>query len=162
MRIALIVAATATGGFIWFTGRALPPMVASHFAASGAANGFMPRGAYLGVMLVIAVGVPAAVALLSGYALTRPGARINLPNREHWLAPERRGQTIAFLQGQIALFSMALMAFLAFGHYLVVRANLSPSLTLPPGWMALGVALLLACLAAIIISIPLRFRRPPG
>lgn len=43
---ALLLLLFALGAFVWLTAEALPPVVASHFSASGAADGFMPRKTY--------------------------------------------------------------------------------------------------------------------
>jgi uncharacterized membrane protein len=113
-----------TGGavFVWLTSASLPPVVASHFDASGVANGSMARTVYVRFMLALIVGLPALFALIS-YAIATPGARVNLPNRDYWLAPERRPQTVSYLRTHLARFSMVLVVFLCYVHWLVVRAN---------------------------------------
>ena len=83
----------------------------------------MPRGLYIRFTLAFVVGLPALLVAVSRFALGRPGARINLPNRDYWLAPERRDQTIAYLRTLLARFSAALVVFLCYVHWLVVRAN---------------------------------------
>ncbi|MCJ0765750.1 DUF1648 domain-containing protein [Variovorax terrae] len=130
--------------FIGATGRGLPAVVASHFDASGAANGFMPRGAYLLLMLAVVVGVPLAVVVGSGRALDRPGARINLPHRDHWLAPGRREETVAFIRRQLARFGILLVVFLCYTHWLVVRANGVSPPRLPLLWFVAGLGFFLA------------------
>jgi hypothetical protein len=91
----LFVACAAV--FVWVTGLTLPNLVASHFGAEGAANGFMPRSFYIGFMLVVIIGLPALLVVVTWFALGSSSARINLPNRDYWLAPERRTETLATL-----------------------------------------------------------------
>jgi uncharacterized membrane protein len=116
----LLVAGGAV--FVWLTAAALPPVVASHFDASGVANGAMPRSFYTRFMLALMIGLPVLFAVISR-AIAMPGARINLPNRDYWLAPERRDQTISYLRTHLARVSMVLVVFLCYVHWLVVRAN---------------------------------------
>lgn len=93
----LVVVLVIAAGFIMLSGQSLPPVVASHFAAGGNANGFMPRNAYIGLMLFVAVGVPFLLALTHSSLRFIPPHRINLPNRDYWLSPERTDETFAFL-----------------------------------------------------------------
>jgi hypothetical protein len=117
---ALLVAGAAV--FVWLTAASMPPVVASHFDASGVANGSMPRGFYIRFMAGLIVALPALLAITS-YSIGRPNARINLPNRDYWLAPERRDQTIAYLRQYLMRFGAMLVVFLCYVHWLVVRAN---------------------------------------
>ena len=162
MQILVVMLAMAAGVFVWFTGQAMPPIVASHFNAAGIANGFMPRAAYLGLMMVLVAAVPLVTMVMSGVALSKPGARINLPNRDYWLAPERRAGTIAFLQAHMAGFSALLVVFLAYGHWLVVRANLSGAQQLQAGWMQAGLCVFIGATILWIVLLIARFRRPAG
>ena len=46
-----------------------------------------------------------------------------LPNREHWLAPQRRDATFAFISAHERWFAAGVALFLADVHWLVVQAN---------------------------------------
>ncbi len=130
---ALVVLLAIAAVFILLSGRSLPPVVASHFAASGRPDGFMPRTAYLGLMLFITVAVPLLLALGLSSVRFVPPRYFSLPNREYWLAPERRDETFAFIHGHGMYLSALLTAFLCFVHWLVVRANqLQPPRFSPP------------------------------
>ena len=109
--------------FVVLSGSALPPLVASHFAASGTADRFMPRVAYLVFMVGATVGVPLVLVLSHGLLRFVPPRFINLPNREYWLAPERSAATVAFLRSHSVRFASLLVVFLCFVHWLVVKAN---------------------------------------
>lgn len=109
--------------FVWHTSDGLPPLVASHFGTSGTANRFMPRTFYVRFMLAIVLGLPTILTLVTWRTLVSPKARINIPNRDYWLAPERRAETIAFLRAGLLWFGVLLVAFLCFAHWLVVLAN---------------------------------------
>jgi hypothetical protein len=130
--------------FVWLTSQSLPDVVASHFGAAGAADGFMTRDFYLRFMLAFAVGLPLLIFVVPYFALGRSGARINLPNREYWLAPERRAETVAFLRAHAVGFAVTLAVFLCYVHWLVVRANAvqPPHLSAPALIAGLAVFLL--------------------
>lgn len=142
----LFVAVAAA--FVWLTSMRLPSMVASHFADSGAANGFMPRGVYAWFMLALVVGLPAFMVGLTWVSIANPKARINVPNKDYWLAPERRAETIEFLRTGILWFGFMLVAFLCYVHWLVVLANRVQPAQLANTWFIGG---LVAFLAALLV-----------
>jgi uncharacterized membrane protein len=161
LRSALLVAGAAA--FVWLTSLSLPDAVASHFGAGGYANGFMPRGPYVGLMLAVVVGVPALLTIVTYFRLDGPRARINLPNRDYWLAPERRAETVSYLRGQLTWFGAVLVVFLCYVHWLVVRANS----VRPPRLSTTGISVALAAFAMFVVLwtrlLLRRFRiRPSG
>jgi len=121
LRFVLLIAGAAA--FVWLTSLSLPDVVASHFGASGQANGFMSRDAYVGLMLACVAGLPTLLTVVSNLGLDAPKARINLPNRDYWLTPERRGETVSYVRAHLARFAAVLVVFLCYVHWLVVRAN---------------------------------------
>lgn len=143
--LAFLVLLVCAAAFVWWSSRQLPELVASHFDSAGRVNGHMPRAAYLALMLAITVVVPLMLVVIPRAAFTRPGARINLPNREYWLAPERRAATIRFLARQTSAFAWIVVLFLCYVQWLVVRAN---SLT-PP---ALNSRALTSALVVFLVS----------
>ena len=109
--------------FVWRTSHGLPALVASHFGASGVANGFMPHDFYVRFMIAFVIGLPTLMVFVTGHVLGSPNARINLPNADYWLAPERYAETIAFLRAGLVWFGVLLVTFLCYVHWLVVIAN---------------------------------------
>ena len=101
----------------------MPSVVATHFGSSGAPNGwqsqpafFTMEGVLLAVGLFLAFGVPQLIGAL-------PVMMLNVPNKEFWLAPERREQTLAFFKAQFAWFGCAFLAFMLVVNNLVFSAN---------------------------------------
>jgi uncharacterized membrane protein len=101
----------------------MPPVVATHFGSSGAANGWQTQSQFftlevvlLGVSLLLAFGIPRLIAAL-------PISMLTVPNKEYWLAPGRRDETLAFFKAQFAWFGCAFLAFLLVINQLVYRAN---------------------------------------
>ena len=101
----------------------MPPVVATHFGSSGAPNGWQTQSQFfilevvlLGVSLLLAFGIPRLIAAL-------PISMLNVPNKEYWLAPGRRDETLAFFKAQFAWFGCIFLAFLLVINQLVYRAN---------------------------------------
>jgi len=146
------------GLFIWRSGDLLPERIASHFVASGAANGFMPRTSYLAAMLLAGVLVPAVLGELIG-ALARLGGSARIPNRDYWMAPERRERSLAWMQSHARWFGCLLSAFICYVHWLVIEANrLQPPLLAPHRIVPALVVFVLGALAWGV-SLQLRFLR---
>ena len=145
--------------FVWLTSVRLPTLVASHFGSSGAATGFMRYGFYVCFMLAFVVGLPPLLVVTTWLALSGKKARINLPNKAYWWAPERRAETIAFLRSGILWFATTLVAFLCYVHWLVVVANEVQPAHLANSWFVGG---LVGFLAGVFIWLKVflgRFRR---
>ena len=157
--VPLLILIGLAAGFIWHTGRSLPQSVASHFDFSGAPNGFTSRLFYVRSMLAFAVVVP----LLLNFAMSRllriPNARINMPNRDYWLAPERRASTIALLLQLMNVFAALLVIFLCYVHWCVVRANLAQPPALHNTWFLSGFGVFMFSVIAWMVALRRRFRR---
>jgi hypothetical protein len=76
----------------------LPPIVASHFDAAGAPNGWSTRPVYALVLVGIGILLPlATVGLIT--RLTRDGpASLNIPARDYWTRPEHAGRAVALVR----------------------------------------------------------------
>lgn len=123
MNAALLVLMALAIGFVTTTTQSLPNVVASHFNASGVANGFMERQSYLVIMLAVIVGLPGLMVLnVTGFSKI-PVGMINIPHREHWLAPERSALTLQILKSFMTVLACCIVIFLSFVHWLVVLAN---------------------------------------
>ncbi|MCE9658367.1 MAG: hypothetical protein K8R60_07390 [Burkholderiales bacterium] len=161
MRPVLILSAVAGVVFVWLSGEALPEVVASHFSASGAASGFMSRGAYLESMLALVVVLPFVVALSGRLASLLPPRFVNLPNKAYWLAPERQAATLHTLSQRTGWLAVFLLAFLCFVHWLVVQANIGSTKALPQVPFFIGLALLLVGTLGWAIALHRRFGNVP-
>ena len=138
---------------------ALPSRMASHFGASGVADGFMPRDGFM-TMMALTCSVPVVlVAVLPPLLRLMPTGLINLPNREYWLSPERREGSLARLVAWLAWFAVPLAAFLALVVELTIRANVTSG-GLDMRVFGVGVGLYVAAMAALVISMYRDFRLP--
>jgi uncharacterized membrane protein len=154
--VGLLVFAAA---FLLYTTESLPDRVASHFGGSGAANGFMSRDDYRLFMLAFCVVLPLGLVGLMIAVFRSARGHVRLPNADHWLAPERRRQTMDFLEMQAVKFGSMLVAFLCFVHWRVLVANAMqpPHLSSTP--FIAGLAAFVLAIAVWQWRLYVRFRR---
>ena len=139
-----LLAIAASAAVIATTSADLPPLVASHFAAGGAASGSMPRADYRVLMLTLSVVMPAAI-ILALAVLPRVAPRlVNVPNARAWFAPPHRA------------------AFICAVHLLVVRANAVVPARLDADALGGVVGAFMLAIAAWAIALIVRFRKPPS
>lgn len=136
----LILTAAQIG---WFEPR-LPDQVVSNFDYDGTPNGWTDKGSFLGsftVMMVFTLGLFYAISWL---IRRMAGRGINVPNRDYWLAPERRETTVAHVAHSLEGYGLATYGFLLWTHQLTISANLSvpPSMPAAPFWAGLGAFML--------------------
>lgn len=161
MRRVFLLVLVVAAGFIWFTSGDLPPVVASHFASGGAANGFMGRGTYTAFMVAVVVAVPALIGFSGQLIRLLPLQWINLPNKQYWLAPQRRAATVDSLSSLTVPFALALVVFLSFVHWLVVQANAVHPARLPEGSLFVGLAVFGVAAVLWVVVLFRRFGRVP-
>jgi len=141
-----LVVGSITG--IALTADWLPHQVAGHFAVSGLANGFVAREVYVAMLIGTAIVLPALIAAAMWLSVRRYPDFVNVPNRDYWLAPERREATAAYLIAR-AFWLAALLALLALGlHLLVLQANHQAPVRINPAALAALVAAFVLALAA--------------
>lgn len=125
-------------------GSRLPPMVASHFDASGVADGSMSRANFVLLMAGVAIGLPLAVWSFCTFATAI--APLNVPHGDQWNDPANKPAAVRYLEQWSAWFAAALSLFLTALFALIVRAHLGqggpPSLPLPLLYPLLGLFLL--------------------
>lgn len=148
--------------WIFVLGQQLPPTVASHFSLDGTADGFMPRHTYLGVMTGLVLVIAGMPVLLSRLLHRIPGTLIHLPNRDYWLAPGRRDETLRWLAAHIRGFASLTLLFLCAIHAQVVDANGTPPPRLDERALLAGLAAFMAAMMAWTGVLLVRFRRPRG
>lgn len=153
--VALIIAAY----YVLHTSPTLPPLVASHFDASGTANAFMARDSYGHFMLFMSVGFPLLLVVFMSLVFSYARS-MKVPNGDYWLAPERIAQTRSFLIGRCAWFGAMLSLMMCFVHRLELHANA----LMPPhlaGKQATAVVLgFFLITAGWIFALMVAFRRP--
>ena len=127
----------------------LPETIASHFDASGQANGFMTKNSFFAFETILLVFLTAMFSLIAKWLPKMPDSSVNLPNKDYWLAPERRAQTFAVFDNFFAWLNVAVAAMFVGINQIVLTANLTRKDPNPMTlWIVLG-----AFFALIIILI---------
>jgi uncharacterized membrane protein len=111
----------------------LPDRLASHFSASGIPNGWMTKSQFL--ITYAAMLLPAlAVEFWVPYRMAnKSDAQLRLPNKEYWLAPERRSATFAYFETFFSWYGCALLFVEVFAMSFALRANFDTPPHLPTG-----------------------------
>lgn len=155
-----VLTALGTAQVLYYA-RRLPERVASHFDGAGRPDGWMPRGTYLALEVALLAFLLAIFLGLPRLLHRVPPSLINLPNRDHWLAPERRSETLRALARSMAGLGAGTVAFLLFVFELSHRANLAPGGRLSSAiWAGLG--LFLALTVVWLVALHRRFHVPRG
>ncbi len=159
-RIAFVATLLVAGVFVYMTSQALPDRVASHFGASGLADSFMTRGGYRTFMLCFVVGLPLVIVVSMTAIFRRAGTRMNIPNRDYWLADSRRETTVAFLSNHATLLAIGMTIFLCFVHKLVIDANTRTPPALDNAAIITALVVFLVCVMLWIAWLFFAFRLP--
>jgi hypothetical protein len=149
----------------WFivttTGR-LADVVATHFGGDYLANGFMTRDGYLAFSLAFSTVLPVIVAGAVGLLPRLFPRSVNVPNRDYWLAAERRDATLESIAIRAILLGALLAIFMVGVHWLILQANAAVPPQLPArAFWAMLIAFLVA-FAAWIVAFWSRFRNTAG
>src|SRR5579871_4009359 len=107
----LALAWLAYAVFVWSSAAYLPERVATHFGLHGEPNGWETHAGYIRFSLIFGVAVPAFILGIFSLARVGDGGLMNIPRRDYWLAPERRDETLAFVQRQGAWLASILVVF---------------------------------------------------
>ncbi len=137
----------------------LPPVVASHFNAAGTPNGWQSKEMFFGIYWGVSTLMTIAFYVLPVLLRRLPVSLINLPNREYWLAPERRQKSMASLAVYMHWFGNAIIGLLAGTFQLAIQANLRRQ-NLPSDAMWALLAGFLIFTGAWMVRLYRRFAKP--
>jgi uncharacterized membrane protein len=126
----ILIAATVVQAAYYFP--QLPAEMASRFGPEGEVLQTMSRNGFM----LIHLGVIAVVAaMFGGVPLEHlPNAFIHIPHKAHWLSPERRQDSLAFLQDEIFAVCNATILLLGLIFHWVLQANLMEEPQLNPAF----------------------------
>ncbi len=140
----------------------LPAQVASHFDVAGRPNGWSSKSAYFALQAFIVLVVTICFAAFPAWLEGAPARLVNLPNKDYWLAPERRAATMARVASALTWFGCAGLVFIILVTSLVIDFNLGRERALPavPIWALLGG--IAVCTVLLILRLLYLGRRPPS
>ena len=160
--VALILAQVVLAVAVAISYGTLPEPVATHFDAHGAADAWASRPEY--ATQILGGGALIAALCVAPLYLARrlPDSMIHIPDREYWLAPERRAGTFDRLYAMgLAIAATATGLFVGM-HALTVKANrLRPARIEPAETIAL-VAAFLTVLVGVLYAFRIRPREVDG
>ncbi|MEA3209942.1 MAG: hypothetical protein QOE70_2999 [Chthoniobacter sp.] len=154
------LACLGLAGYVWCSAPQLPERVATHFGLHGEPNGWMSRGGYVQFTIAFGLGLPGFLLLIFALIRAANGKGLNIPNREHWLAPERREETLSFMGRHGAWLACLMVGFFAGLHHLIIVANVSSPPSLPNAQLGLMVSAFLGAVAIWVVVLYRRFSRP--
>lgn len=117
----------------------MPPVVASHFDGAGAANGWSSRTVFFAIYLAMIAVLIGIFIWLPRWSGDRGILRMNIPNRDYWLAPQRRQHTFEFIRRQMIVIGIVHLLLAIYTVQLAILANLQQQPILHSSmWWALG------------------------
>ncbi|PYJ86701.1 MAG: hypothetical protein DME22_04305 [Verrucomicrobia bacterium] len=115
-------------------------VVATHFDLEGRPDIWMDRSTYLFFSMALGIGLPLLLIGLGYFVRFLPVNSIKIPNRNYWLAPERREVTFDFLFRHLLWLACFEAIFMIGVHLLIAHANrqVPPHLSLLLFWGVFG------------------------
>lgn len=138
----------------------LPNRLASHFDASGMPNGWMTKTQFLWMYALLLLPALAIEFWVSHKIANQPDTRLNLPNKEYWLAPERRAETCAYFATFFAWYGCVFLFVVAFAMGLAMRANFDTPVQLPTGPIVSVIVGFVLFNVAAVVALLRRFSMP--
>lgn len=140
----------------------LPGRLASHFAASGMPNGWMTKTQFMWMYGLLLLPALAIEFWVSHQIANRPDSRLRLPNKEYWLAPERRAETYAYFATFFAWYGCVFLFVVVYAMGLAMRANFNSPVQLPTGPIVTVIVGFVLFNVAAIVAMLRRFSMPPS
>ena len=123
----------------------LPDRVATHFGIDGNPNDWMSKTNATILLCSLQVGLP-LFFLTIGFLLSKlPASVINIPNREYWLHPERRVDTITHMTKMLSWIAVLMTLEMISIVHLTFLANRSGT--------ALNTNLFLVILGVFLVTV---------
>ncbi|GAB4339098.1 MAG: DUF1648 domain-containing protein [Calditrichia bacterium] len=139
----------------------LPDQVAIHFSFQGEPDSWAAKPAYIGIAFFLVLMIGGGMGF-SYWLIGHSGNDlINLPNKEYWLAPDLRDETIARIRTYVLLLGIETWLFLMIIMHKSMQANLNEGeVHLGPMYPELIIYLLI--IAGTIIHMVYYFSRRPN
>jgi hypothetical protein len=159
-RLALVTALLVAAMQIGYHWQRLPPKVASHFSFQGNADCWMAKTLFVLSEAGLLLGMACVQILLDLLIYRAPPRFFSLPNRDYWLAPERRAETNRVISGYMAWLFVATLLFLTAMYEFCYQVSLGH-----PDAMRLGMPWLLVVYAGVatvwVRRLFKQFSKPP-
>ncbi len=158
--VLLVLLSAAAAAQLWFGLASAPAVLATSFGAGGAAQGWMAASTHASLSVALWVLAVLCFWVLPAGLRFIPTARINLPRKDHWLAPERAAQTWTAVRLRAEAYGLATLCLMLVVHALLFRANAVTPPTLDEGPFLLAIGVYLVGTVAFAVVLLRRFARP--
>ncbi|MBL8860429.1 MAG: hypothetical protein JNK02_00310 [Planctomycetes bacterium] len=118
---------------------ALPERFATSFGFDGRPRDSMGRGGFVALALAVSAALPLVLGGLSAWIARVPDHLVNLPDREYWLAPERRAGTLARLRTFLEFLGLAQGALFALLFAAIGEHAIRGGGRFPAAWIGLPI-----------------------
>jgi len=135
----------------------LPALVAQHFGGDGRATGWASRDAFFILSWTVLLVISAIFMFTPRALRTVPVSLINLPNKDYWLAPERKEESLRFLEREMEWMGVMTVGFIALVLHLAIRANLVPDRRLENGAFVTLLVVFLVATTGWVVRLYRRF-----
>ncbi|MCC7037144.1 MAG: hypothetical protein IT560_07525 [Alphaproteobacteria bacterium] len=140
----------------------LPEVISTQFDAYGTPLRSMARADFAMFHIGFVVFMSGIFAGM-GYFLTRlPVKYLNIPNKDYWLAPERRRETLQGLRHDLCVMGLIVGAFVMLIDYFVMDAAQRNARGVSPETLSILVSCMAAVTGLLVARLLIKFRRPKG
>jgi serine/threonine-protein kinase len=137
----------------------MPPQVATHFGFNGEPDGWMTPSSYGVFILCFGLGLPAFTTALGFLSRFLPAWTINIPNKDYWLAPERRPLMNSYLLQHLLWLAALELCFVGGLHHLTIQANRSVPVHMPQRALIILMGVFFLLMTVWMVSLFRHFRR---
>ena len=134
--------------------------VGSHFDAQGRIDGWMPKASLVATYVLTQLLLPALLLVIGKLPYILPESTINLPNKDYWLAPDQRAETLGTIEAMLAWVSVVTMALMIAIMHVTFLVNLE--VTTPTNSLFLVIIITYSVLVMGLVAwVVLRFKKIP-
>jgi uncharacterized membrane protein len=137
-----------------------PAQMAAHFNLQGNPDRFVPKAEFFWYQIQTLMTVIGVSLLPQVLFLFLPADWINMPNREYWLAPERRDETVDRLSSFGAMMFGIILLVIQAGFELAVSANLRTPIFFNARLMIPIMVASFVLIGLMLFWLVISFRRP--
>jgi uncharacterized membrane protein len=118
----------------------LPEQIASHFNASGEPDSWTSKNSFIIFEAIVLLFILSEFTLLPLLLEKSPDSLINLPNKEYWLAPQRRRETFRTMRHFLEWLAIGLLGLFIAINQTTFEANINQTnLSATTMWLIIAV-----------------------
>lgn len=141
---------------------ALPERIATHFDATGNADGWMSRTTHVAGFLVLGLAVPGFILGLVYAIRLFPASMLNVPHADYWRTPVNYPRACAYLFNHALWLAALNTLFLTALHACIVHANTTTPPSLPTSALGLTIGVFFTGLSFWVFFLIRFFYKRPG